>query len=95
MPALHYRITGAVQGVGFRYFMCIEARRLRLAGWVRNLGDGSVEALAAGEETALNHLSDWARAGPSGSRVDCVQVRAASDSEAADAAHSFNQRSSA
>ena len=42
------RVTGIVQGVGFRYATVDEARRLRLTGWVRNTGDGAVEVLAEG-----------------------------------------------
>lgn len=94
MPALHFNITGQVQGVGFRYTMRSEARRLRLTGWVRNCPDGSVEAVAVGDQAALQHLAQWARRGPPGSRVDSVQISAATDAQAADVDDSFNQRSS-
>ncbi|HVG05562.1 MAG TPA: acylphosphatase [Burkholderiaceae bacterium] len=92
MPALHLRITGHVQGVGFRWTMCNEARRLRLAGWVRNCSDGSVEAVAAGEEAALQRLAQWARRGPSGAQVDSVEVSAATHAQASDVDDPFNQR---
>ena len=77
MPALHFKIQGYVQGVGFRYTMCSEARRLQLAGWVRNCSDGSVEAVAVGDEAALQRLVQWAEHGPAGARVDSIQVNAA------------------
>ena len=63
-------VSGRVQGVGFRWALCAEARRLDLAGWVRNLRDGRVEALVCGEEEAVDHLTLWAQNGPSTARVD-------------------------
>ena len=93
MPALHFSITGHVQGVGFRYAMCSEARRLRLTGWVRNCTNGSVEAVAVGDQAALQRLAQWARRGPPGSRVEDVQITAATDAQAADVDDPFNQRS--
>lgn len=95
MPALHFKIAGQVQGVGFRYSMCNEARRLRLAGWVRNCSDGSVEAVAVGDQAALQRLAQWTRHGPPGASVDGVHVSDATDAQAADADEPFNQRSSA
>ena len=94
MPALHFNITGQVQGVGFRYAMCSEARRLRLTGWVRNCTDGSVEAVAVGDQAALERLAQWARRGPPGSRVNGVQISAATNAQAADVEDPFNLRSS-
>lgn len=51
-----------------------EAERLGLAGWVRNLMDGRVEAMAEGDPHALDKLESWCRAGPPGSRVDRIRV---------------------
>ena len=93
MPALHFQIEGVVQGVGFRYSMCREARRLQLAGWVRNCSDGSVEAVAVGDDEALQRLVEWAQHGPAGARVDSLQVRAANAAQLSDADLPFTQRS--
>jgi acylphosphatase len=58
-----------VQGVGFRWFTMREARRLDLAGWVRNAADGSVEVLVEGSEGAVDRLVDELRRGPDGASV--------------------------
>lgn len=67
-------IRGRVQGVGFRYSMRLEARRLGVTGWVRNRHDGSVEAVAQGPAEAVEALVEWSRHGPPGARVTDVQV---------------------
>jgi acylphosphatase len=74
MAARRLVVRGRVQGVGFRYAMCREARRLALGGWVRNRGDGSVEAVAVGDAAQLDALQRWAQHGPSGARVDSVEA---------------------
>lgn len=51
-----YNFRGRVQGVGFRYTACTEGIRLGLTGWVRNLGDGTVEMEAQGESGTLDQL---------------------------------------
>lgn len=68
----HLRIAGRVQGVGFRWFAREEARRLDLAGWVRNLPTGEVEILAEGPRVALDELARRVAEGPPGARVEVV-----------------------
>jgi acylphosphatase len=67
-------VSGQVQGVFFRQSTADEARRLGLAGFVRNLPDGRVEAEAEGERAAVEALARWCRRGPPAARVDDVQV---------------------
>ena len=74
MPVKRFLIRGIVQGVGFRYFTRRTARELELAGYVRNLDDGSVEAVAQGDEERLRVLEAKLRQGPAGSRVEAVRV---------------------
>ena len=65
-------ITGRVQGVGYRDWMVREATRLGVQGWVRNRGDGAVEALVAGEIAAVQALLLLCRRGPLLARVDAI-----------------------
>lgn len=69
---LHARISGRVQGVGFRWFIREEARRLGLAGWVRNLPTGDVELVAEGSPASLDVLARLIGKGPPGARVELV-----------------------
>lgn len=71
--ARRWLIDGRVQGVGFRWHMRLEARALGLAGWVRNLDDGRVEAHAEGSARALDELEGWLGRGPSGAAVEDVE----------------------
>ena len=72
--ARHLRISGYVQGVGFRYSMAEEAERLGVTGWVRNRRDGTVEAVLDGDPDALEAIVAWARQGPRGAQVSGVEV---------------------
>ena len=69
MTVLHVRISGRVQGVGFRWFVREEARRLGLSGWVTNLPDGAVEVRAGGEGSSLQRLRRALEVGPTGADV--------------------------
>ncbi len=73
MSARRFLISGAVQGVGFRFFTVSAARARGLTGWVRNLRDGRVEVLAEGEEDALLGLGEDLRRGPRGALVRAVE----------------------
>ena len=92
----HLLIRGLVQGVGYRWSMVQAARRIGLRGWVRNRRDGSVEALAAGEASAVEELIRWARRGPQGARVDALDVGEPAGAIAAQALpDGFEQRETA
>ena len=69
------KITGRVQGVFYRHSTRLEAQELGLSGWVRNQADGTVEALAAGPEPALNLFIAWCEHGPPSAIVDGVEVK--------------------
>lgn len=69
---LHVVVRGRVQGVGFRWFVRETARYLDLAGWVKNLSDGSVEVAADGAEASITRLRTELRRGPDGARVQSV-----------------------
>jgi acylphosphatase len=75
MIARRYFISGDVQGVGFRYFVVIEIKRIGgVVGFVRNLRDGRVEVYAEAGEKELEQLEATLRKGPRGGQVENVQV---------------------
>lgn len=69
---LDVRVRGRVQGVGYRAFARDQARRLGLAGWVRNEPDGSVRAVAEGPRTVLEQYLHALERGPAMARVEGV-----------------------
>ncbi len=71
---LEARVHGYVQGVGFRYFVVRRANELGLSGWTANEPDGTVRVVAEGSPAALDELSRHLHAGPSGARVERVEV---------------------
>ena len=77
----HMIVQGRVQGVGFRAFVEAEALKRGLEGWVRNRRDGSVEAVFAGNETAVADMIEISRQGPFGSQVTALRERAGSDAD--------------
>jgi acylphosphatase len=68
-----WRVRGIVQGVGFRWFVMREARRLRVRGYADNLPDGGVEVVAQGDANSLQVLLQGLQRGPRGARVDRVE----------------------
>jgi len=77
LRTIHLRISGRVQGVGYREAMHREADRLGVTGWVRNRTDGTVEALVQGAGEALEAMVAWARRGPAAARVEQVDAEPA------------------
>lgn len=67
------RVNGKVQGVFFRQSTVEMAQGLGLCGWVRNLADGSVEALFEGERPAVEAAIAWCRQGPPRASVSSLQ----------------------
>lgn len=85
MPGEHkaaqVRISGRVQGVGFRDWTAREARQLGLVGWVRNEADGSVAALIVGREDTVTTMVERLWRGPRLASVSDVNVQAVSIAE--------------
>jgi acylphosphatase len=74
LVARRYRISGRVQGVGFRWFTQSAAARENIHGWVKNLPDGRVEASAEGEAGAIERFEQALRHGPPGARVEHLEI---------------------
>ena len=74
-------VSGRVQGVGFRYAARDAAGEVGVAGWVRNLPDGSVEIVAQGTPSAVAAMTAWAYRGPRHAFVDGVHVEDLEPSE--------------
>ena len=79
MEAVHLRISGRVQGVGYRAWAVRTAARLGLRGWVRNRADGTVEALIIGDAQSLAAMVEACRQGPRAAIVRDVAVSQAQD----------------
>lgn len=65
-------VSGRVQGVSFRAATRVQAQRLGVTGYARNLSDGRVEVLACGEAEAVTRLREWLWIGPSLAQVTDV-----------------------
>jgi acylphosphatase len=70
----HVWVSGRVQGVGFRLSAQWTAHSMGLLGWVRNLPDGRVEAVAEGPREKIDTFLRWCHQGPPGAGVSGVQV---------------------
>lgn len=72
-------VSGKVQRVGFRDYAIREAQRAGITGWVRNLHDGRVEMVIAGEDEAMARFLDHCRTGPPLARIDNIEAFPDSD----------------
>jgi len=70
-----FRVSGRVQGIGFRWTAREEALRLGLGGWVQNNDDGTVSGLVEGEEASLEAFAAWLARGPRGAWIEEVSWR--------------------
>ncbi len=71
---MHVWISGRVQGVYFRAYARDAGRSIGVAGWVRNLHDGRVEAVFEGDEDKLKKMIEWCHGGSPLSRVKAVDI---------------------
>ncbi|MCK5524089.1 MAG: acylphosphatase [Thiomargarita sp.] len=77
----HCFISGRVQGVAFRYYTRLQAQRLGILGWAKNLADGRVEVLAYGDSKAVESLCTWLHEGPSLAYVAVVKCKTVAHSD--------------
>ena len=73
MASVRFLVRGRVQGVGYRYFVLQQAEGLGVAGFARNLPDGSVEVVAEADDPVLAQLEQQLRKGPSFAKVAAVE----------------------
>jgi acylphosphatase len=74
LARIHIRVSGRVQGVGFRAFVLQSGTLFGLTGWVRNLGYNQVETVAEGQRLVLEKFMEVVRTGPRPARVDAADV---------------------
>jgi acylphosphatase len=72
---LYLKIFGRVQGVGFRYWASGVAKNSGLKGWIKNVGEKTVEGEIEGEEKSLEEFLEWAKKGSRWARVEKVEAR--------------------
>ncbi|MDP9329797.1 MAG: acylphosphatase [Actinomycetota bacterium] len=74
MRRARVKVSGQVQGVFYRATCAERACELGLGGWIRNTGDGGVEAVFEGAPEAVDAAIGWCRQGPRSARVDSIEV---------------------
>jgi acylphosphatase len=71
---IHTRISGRVQGVGYRYSAYNQAIKLGIKGWVKNTYNGDVEAIFEGDNSVVDEMIAWCRIGPPMATVTNVEI---------------------
>lgn len=74
LAARRWVLSGRVQGVGFRWYVSSRAQVMGIRGWVRNLPDGSVEAVGVATGATLDDFDRLLRDGPPGARIESVEI---------------------
>ena len=92
MKTVRFLVGGKVQGVWFRASTRDRAVALQLRGYARNLADGRVEVLAAGDEEAVEQLAQWLHYGPPQAQVDELERIEAADEPGLDRLDGFDIR---
>ena len=75
MKAIKVIIYGKVQGVGFRNFVFLNAKKLNIKGYVKNNPDGTVEAVFEGDEDNIYKMIELCKRGPERARVDKIDIK--------------------
>lgn len=91
---VHVIISGEVQGVGYRAWAARKAEEIGLHGWIRNLSDGTVEAVFAGEPAGIAQMLEECESGSRAARVDDIESRELEQEELNDVEEGFYTRSS-
>ena len=68
-------VKGRVQGVFFRQALKVMSKKNNVYGWVRNLKNGSVEAVLEGDDIAVSSIVEWCHAGPANARVEDILIK--------------------
>lgn len=72
---IRIRVSGLVQGVGFRFFTRRQAQKFGLVGYVRNLDNGDVEIVAQGDSEQISKLTEWLeQGGPVSARITNINI---------------------
>jgi acylphosphatase len=74
MPSVHLLIKGKVQGVFYRATAKDMAQALDLKGWIKNTGEGDVEVIVTGSDSAIHQFIEWCKKGPPKAVVITVNV---------------------
>ena len=75
MKRIHIIVTGTVTGVGFRWWLKIEAEKRNIHGFVKNRTEDEVEAVLLGEDKNVDELIKLVRKGPSSARVENLNIQ--------------------